>query len=246
LTETWGDDLAYVHDQGYGFHAAACAPGLIELLRPVLERNGVVLEIGCGSGLLTQRLVQAGHRVIATDAAPAMLELARAAVPEAEEIRSLVLPDDPVPPVDAIVGVGHALNYLPDLAAVQRGLAALAGALRPGGLLALDLCDLEWGAARADAVAVGQGRVGADWAIVTQFSRPAPDRFERDLTTFVRLPDGTYRRDDEHHGNVLVDTAAIPSLLREHGMSARVGDSFDDPAHPLPVGLKSIIGRAAA
>jgi SAM-dependent methyltransferase len=245
LTQTWGNDLAYVHDQGYGFHAMDCAPGILRLLEPVRERAGLVLEIGCGSGLLTQRLVQAGHRVIATDAAPAMLELARAAVPEAEEIRSLVLPDDPVPPVDAIVGVGHALNYLPDLAAVQRGLAALAGALRPGGLLALDLCDLEWGTARADAVAVGQGRVGADWAIVTRFSRPAPDRFERDLTTFVRLPDGTYRREDEHHGNVLVDTSAVPAFLGEHGVTAMVGDSFDDPEHPLPAGLKSIVGRAS-
>jgi len=240
---TWRPDLAYVHDQGYGFHATDCAPGILKLLEPVRERGGLVLEIGCGSGLLTRLLVQAGHRVIATDAAPAMLELARAAVPEAEEIRKLVLPDDPVPPVDAIVGVGHALNYLPDVAAVQRGLAALAGALRPGGLLALDLCDLEWGSARAGAV--GQGRVGADWAIVTQFSRPAPDRFERDLTTFVRLPDGTYRRDDEHHGNVLVDTAAVPGLLRDHGVTAVIGDSFDDPEHPLPVGLKSVVGRAA-
>lgn len=244
MTQTWGDDLAYVHDQGYGFHAMDCAPGLLKLLEPVRERAGLVLEIGCGSGLLTQRLVQAGHRVIATDAAPAMLELARAAVPEAEEIRSLVLPDDPIPPVDAIVGVGHALNYLPDLAAVHRGLVALAGALRPGGLLALDLCDLEWGTARADAVTVGQGRVGADWAIVTRFSRPAPDRFDRDLTTFVRLPDGTYRRDEEHHGNVLVDTATVPELLSRHGVTATIGESFDDPEHPLPVGLKSVIGRA--
>ena len=244
MTATWRPDLAYVFDQGYGFHAADCAPGILRLLAPVRERGGLVLEIGCGSGLLTKLLVAAGHRVIATDAAPAMLELARAAAPNAEEIRQLVLPDDPVPPADAIVGVGHALNYLPDLAAVQRGLGALAGALRPGGLLALDLCDLEWGTAREGAVAVGQGRVGEDWAIITRFSRPSPDRFERDLTTFVRQPDGSYRRDDEHHGNVLVDTAAVPALLLGHGVTARIGDSFDDPGHPLPVGLKSVLGVA--
>ncbi|MEU8610403.1 methyltransferase domain-containing protein, partial [Actinoplanes sp. NPDC048791] len=173
-------DLAYVTDQGYGFHAAACAPGILALLEPVRERGGLVLEIGCGTGLLTRFLVQAGHRVVATDAAPAMLELARTAVPGAVDIRTLVLPDEPVPRADAIVGVGHALNYLPDTAAVQRGLAALADALLPGGVLALDLCDLEWGTARADAV--GQGRAGADWAIVTRFSRPAAGRDDRELT----------------------------------------------------------------
>ena len=143
--------LAYVHDQGFGLHAADCAPGILGLLEPVRQRNGLVLEIGCGSGLLTRHLVDAGHRVIATDASPAMLDLARDAVPDAHEIRLLVLPDDPLPTVDAIVGIGHALNYLPDLAAIRRGLAALAAALLPGGLIAIDLCDLEWGAARLGA-----------------------------------------------------------------------------------------------
>jgi SAM-dependent methyltransferase len=236
-------DLAYVHDRGYGFHARDCAPGLLALLEPVRRRGGLVLEIGCGSGLLTKFLVDAGHRVIATDASPAMLDLARAAAPGAEEIRTLVLPDDPIPAVDAIVGVGHALNYLPTLDAIRRALAALADGLLPGGLLALDLCDREWGTARAGAV--GQGRAGDDWAIVTRFSQPAPDRFDRDLTTFVRQADGTYRRDDEHHANVLVDTSAVPELLRERGVTATIGRSFHDEEHPLPIGLMSVIGHRA-
>ncbi|MGX6605040.1 class I SAM-dependent methyltransferase [Micromonosporaceae bacterium Da 78-11] len=235
------EDLAYVFDRGYGFHAADCAPGLLALLEPVRRRGGLVLEIGCGSGLLTGHLVRAGHRVIATDASPAMLELARRAAPDAEDIRTLTLPDDPVPTVDAVVGVGHALNYLPDQASIRRALGALADAVRPGGLLAVDLCDLDWGAGRADAV--GQGRVGDDWAIVTRFSRPAADRFDRELTTFVRQADGSYRRDDEYHRNVLVDTSTVPAMLADHGIIATVGGSFDDDGHPLPAGLRSIIGR---
>lgn len=235
-------DLAYVFDQDYGFHAEACAPGILALLEPVRARRGLVLEIGCGSGLLTKRLVDAGHRVIATDASPAMLDLTREAVAGAEDIRTLVLPDDPIPPADAIVGIGHALNYLPDAAAIQRGLTGLAAALRPGGLLAVDLCDLEWGTARQGAMA--QGRVGDDWAIVTRFSRPAPERFDRDLTTFVREADGSYRRDDEHHASILLDTSLVPALLHDHGVTATVGTSFNDDDHPLPIGLRSIIGWA--
>ncbi len=71
-------DLALVHDRGFGFHAEMCAPGILARLEPVRERGGLVLEVGCGSGLLTRYLVDAGHRVLATDASPAMLELARA------------------------------------------------------------------------------------------------------------------------------------------------------------------------
>jgi SAM-dependent methyltransferase len=237
----YGRDLAYVFDQGYGFHADACAPGLLGLLEPVRARQGLVLEIGCGSGLLTKRLVDAGHRVMATDASPAMLELTRAAVAGAEDIRTLVLPDDPIPKADAIVGIGHALNYLADAAAVHRGLAALADALLPGGLLAVDLCDLEWGTARQGAMA--QGRIDDDWAIITRFNQPTPERFDRDLTTFVRRPDGSYRREDEHHENVLIDTTLLPPFLREHAVTATIGRSFNDDFHPLPTGLRSIIGH---
>jgi SAM-dependent methyltransferase len=234
-------DLAYVFDRGYGFHAEACAPGILALLENVQARQGLVLEIGCGSGLLTKRLVEAGHRVIATDASPAMLDLTRDAAGGAEDIRTLFLPDDPIPAVDAIVGIGHALNYLADAAAVRRGLVALADALLPGGLLAVDLCDLEWGTARRGDMA--QGRVGDDWAIITKFSQPTPDRFDRDLTTFVRGADGSYRREDEHHGNILIDTSSVPALLRERGVTATIGSSFNDDNHPLPVGLHSIVGH---
>lgn len=43
-----------------------------------------VLEIGCGTGSVTARLVDAGARVTALDQAPAMLEQARARLPESD------------------------------------------------------------------------------------------------------------------------------------------------------------------
>jgi SAM-dependent methyltransferase len=124
-------DLARVHDLGFGFHADACAPGILAILHPIREHGGLVVELGCGSGRLTRHLVAAGHRVIAADASSAMLDLARAHVPNAEDIRVLVLPDDPIPAADAIVSVGHVLSYLPDEAAIERGLTAICRALRP-------------------------------------------------------------------------------------------------------------------
>jgi SAM-dependent methyltransferase len=235
-------DLALVHHKGFGFHAEMCAPGILEILDPVRRRGGLVVEIGCGSGLLTEKLVAAGHRVVATDASPAMLELVRESVSGALEIRRLTLPDDPLPTADAIVGIGHALNYLADADAVDRGLLALARALSPGGVLALDICDREWGSARRELTS--QGRVGEDWAIVSRFSVPSPDRFVRLMTTFLRRDDGTWRRDDERHDNVLVDTDGIPALLASEGVEVEVRPSFG--AEQLPVGLRAIVGGRPA
>jgi SAM-dependent methyltransferase len=232
-------DLARVHHLGFAFHAEACAPGILELLEPIKARQGLVVEIGCGSGLLTEHLIAAGHRVVATDASPAMLELARQLVPNAEDIRPLVLPHDPIPTADAVVGVGHALNYLPTRADVERALASIAQALRPDGVLALDLCDLEWGRARFDAPNLG--RVADDWAIVTRFSIPTPDRFVREMAIFSRNDNGSWRRDDERHDNVLVDTSVVPELLEQHGVVARVAPAFG--TETLPDGLRAIIGH---
>jgi SAM-dependent methyltransferase len=232
------DDLALVHHRGFAFHAEAGAPGILALLEPVRKRNGLVLEIGCGSGLLTAELVGAGHRVIASDASPAILRLARDVAPGAEEFRRLTLPDDPIPEVDAVVGVGHALNYLPSADALTRALLALARALRPGGVLAIDVCDLEWGSSRRGDN--NMGRVEEDWAIISRFSTPSPDLYVREMTIFVRNEDGSWRRDDERHDNVLIDTAEVPALLASEGLEVKVQSSFGTEV--LPVGLRALLG----
>lgn len=232
-------ELALVHHLGFGFHGDRCAAGVLRILEPVRARGGLVVELGCGSGSLTKHLVDAGHRVVATDASPAMLDLARRHAPGAEEFRLLALPDDPVPAADAVVSVGHVMSYLPDAESLDRGLVAAAQALVPDGVLAVDLCDLEWGEARRDAPNLG--RVGDDWAIVTEFSLPSRDRFVRQMAVFVRNDDGSWRRDDERHDNVLVDTTQVPALLARHGVEARVAPSFG--GEELPVGLRAVIGR---
>lgn len=232
-------DLALVHHLGFGFHADACAPGILALLEPVRECGGLVLELGCGSGRLTRHLVDAGHRVVATDASPAMLELARQTASGAAEIRLLALPDDPLPECDAIVSTGHVLSYLTDEAAVDRALLATGQALRPGGVLAIDLCDLRWGEARGDTP--NYSRVEDDWAIVTRFSLPRSDLFVREISAFLRNDDGTWRRDDERHENVLVDTNRIPALLVGVGVDADVRASFG--REELPDGLVVVFGR---
>ncbi|HEX5016077.1 MAG TPA: class I SAM-dependent methyltransferase [Actinomycetes bacterium] len=230
-------DLARIHHLGFGFHADLCASGILDLLSDVRERDGLVLEFGCGSGHLTRYLVDAGHRVMATDASPAMLELARENLGDAADLQRLTLPDEPVPPADAIVSIGHALSYLPDEEAVDRAIVALARALRPGGVMAFDLCDVEWGRHRRGERAAGW--VGDDWAIITEFPFEGEDRYIREMTTFTEQPDGSYRRGHERHHNVLVDTSVIPGRLQSLGLRAEVRPAFGD--EQLPVGLVVVV-----
>jgi SAM-dependent methyltransferase len=211
-------DLARIHHLGFGFHAEACAPGILALLEPV--RGGLVVELGCGSGLLTRHLVDAGHAV------------------GAQEIRQLVLPDDPIPEADAIVSVGHALSYLPTADAIDRALISAAGSLRPGGVFAIDLCDLTY--VEAQHVPDVKTWIEDDWALITRRSAPTPDTFIREMTMFTRNDDATWRRDDERHDNILIDTSRVPPLLAEHGVDATVGSAFG--SEKLPDGLHTVIG----
>jgi SAM-dependent methyltransferase len=233
-------DLARVHHEGFSFHASKVAPGVISILAPVRETGGLVVEFGCGSGLLTAELVAAGFRVVATDASPAMIDLARQVVPDAEAHLVVALPDDALPEGDAFVGVGHPISYLPSLDAIHEALVAMADALRPGGILAFDVCDFSYAEARVDDLS-SRGWVDDDWALITQFSLPARDQFVREMTIFTRNDDGTWRRDEERHDNVLLDVATIPPLLAEHGVDAEVRDAFG--TERLPPGLKVIVGR---
>lgn len=229
-----GDDEGYyrealsrIHHEAFGFHADACAPGILDLLDDVRSRDGLVLEIGCGSGLLTRHLVDAGLRVVASDASTAMLDIARRHVPDALEHRLLALPSDEVPECDAIVSTGHALSYLPDRGQLEAALVACARALRPGGVLALDLEDLD--TRDAQMARPPASWVRDDWAMVTERASDAPDHYARLMTMFVREPDGRYRREFERHDNVLVDVeAVVRPLLEGEGLEVDIGTSFGD------------------
>lgn len=129
----YGPDLASIHHIGFSGYSDLCGPGVIEQLDAVLQKGSTVLELGCGSGGLTRQLIDPGYTVIATDASPDMLDIAREEVPGAD-VRRLTLPDDPFPSADAVVSVGHTLNYLESAETIGRTLVEAARALRPGGV----------------------------------------------------------------------------------------------------------------
>ena len=79
-------------------------------------------------------------------------------------------------------------------------------------------------------------------AIITERSTPSPDLFVRQMAVFMRNEDGSWRRDDERHVNVLIDTARVRPFLAEHGVRATIGDSFGGGVELLR-GLHTIIGH---
>ena len=139
-----------------------------------------VLEIGCGTGAITARLVDRGASVTALDQNPEMLEQARARLADASGAVTWI--ERTASEIDALPEAGFdaavAGLCLSEMSAVERAyvLRGLARCLRPGGVLAV-----------ADEVRPRQGwhrvlhallrgpQAALAWLIAGTLSRPIPD-----------------------------------------------------------------------
>ncbi|WP_037908141.1 class I SAM-dependent methyltransferase [Actinacidiphila yeochonensis] len=120
--------LTYDASRGGVPRAGAAARAVLALL-PSGTRT--LLDVGCGTGLVTERLTRPGLRVVALDASPGMARLAAGRVGPGlvlGDCRRLPFADGSL---DAVCAV-WLLHLLPDAAAV---VAECARVLRPGGVL---------------------------------------------------------------------------------------------------------------
>ena len=106
------------------------------VVHPMLEAlpAGVALDAACGTGRHAAKLAELGHSVIGVDTTEAMLDVARAKVPDADFRRGRL---EDLPLDDASVDVitcSLALTHVPDLGPVMREFARV---LRLGGAVVL-------------------------------------------------------------------------------------------------------------
>lgn len=193
-----------------------------------------MVELGCGSGILTRQLLRDGHRVIGVDQSAAMLRIARKHAPGAKFVRASLL-DFELPGCDAVFAVGEVFNYLFDRRNGPKALARLFkriyAALRPGGVFAFDLATPGRGGGVGSRTRLIEGR---DWIILLQtHERRRPATLTRRIICFRRIG-RTYRRSDETHDLRLYPAVAIKRALRDAGFAVRVSRSYGTFRLPAP------------
>ncbi|HEX2739930.1 MAG TPA: methyltransferase domain-containing protein, partial [Rubrobacter sp.] len=205
------------------------APGILEILARNGIRDGLVVDLGCGSGQWARELVDAGYRVLGIDISEDMIELSRRRVPEAE-FRVGSLFDADIPPCGAVTAISEVLNYLFDEEA--GGLRPLFGrvfeALAPGGVFVFDVL----GPGQVPPGTTAKGfRVGEDWAVLSEREEDSGrGTMTRRIVSFRKVGEH-YRRDDEVHRVRLYDPSELSAELGEAGFRVNTVRAYGD--YPL-------------
>src|SRR5918998_4495806 len=91
MTDAYRQDLAYIHDVGFGHLATNAAQVLLDALRRSGIVKGQVIDLCCGSGLLARELTAAGYEVLGIDISEALLDMARERLPSAHFRKESIL-----------------------------------------------------------------------------------------------------------------------------------------------------------
>ncbi|MGE2835100.1 class I SAM-dependent methyltransferase [Mycobacterium sp. SMC-4] len=179
----------------YWNHNTAYHPWLISIAE---EHRGDVLDVGCGDGLLAQRLVPVSRSVTAIDPDPAPLRLARTRLAGRADVRQVSFQEyGPVQPRFDLITFVATVHHM-DLRA---SLCKARDLLRPGGELAIvglsantSVADWVWSALCLPAVRLGSRIHGETRDIGVAVARPAESLREIRRITDDVLPDAAVRR----------------------------------------------------
>ena len=221
IVSGYREDLAYIHDVGFGHFANNATPGLLEMLRRRGPACGLVVDLGCGSGIWAQQLCATGYRVLGIDQSRAMLAIARKRVPEAL-FRHVSFVTAKLPRCVAVTALGECFNYLFDRRNSKRRLLGLFqrvyNSLLPGGIFIFDVAGP--GCVRGRGIQRKYWE-GKDWLV---FVATDADQRRKHLTrriTSFRKVGSLYRRDDEVHRLRLLARSELAEQLRSCGFRVR-------------------------
>jgi SAM-dependent methyltransferase len=241
MNEWYKEDLAYIHDTGHSKYAIESAPGILEILNQNNIRSGLIVDLGCGSGLSALELIKADYRVRGVDISESLIAIARTRVPSAEfRVESMFKTD--IPSCNAVISIGECFNYLFDVDNNSQMLVQLFDriyrALTPGGVFIFDIA--EPGQVMPGKTTKGFTE-GNDWIVLVEKEEAqAPSILIRRIITLRKVGDN-YRRDDEVHHLRLYQATDVAEKLRQVGFQVQIMRSYGQ--YQLPEAHAAFIAR---
>lgn len=226
MASLYQDDLAYIHDAGFGDFARDAAPGILDMMASHGVRSGLVVDLGCGSGILTAELLRAGYEALGVDASPAMITLAKKRAPNAKFVCAS-LTDFKFPPCGAVLAVGEPLSYAfsgePGMAKPGALLHRIRRALRPGGLLIFDVAAPAPLPELRERSGMSEGK---DWTLFFHSAELPGDKLLRRRIITFRKTGALYGRSEEVHELRLFTPGSLVRELTRKAFEIRLLRSY--------------------
>ncbi|MEM7066054.1 MAG: class I SAM-dependent methyltransferase [Cyanobacteria bacterium P01_B01_bin.77] len=240
MTDYYKEDLTYIHDVGYSDHACQAATGILTILSENNVHDGLIVDLGCGSGLSALEFVKAGYRVLGIDISQAMIGLARARVPSANfQVASLFKAE--IPACQVVTAIGECLNYLFDPGNNNKLLLQLFEriyqALIPGGVFIFDIA----GPGQVNQNKHQHFNEGNDWLVLVEKEENSESSILTRRIITLRQVGEYYRRDDEIHNVRLYSSTTIAHQLRQVGFKIQTMHSYGK--YQLPKAHAAFIAR---
>lgn len=243
MKEWYKEDLAYIHDVGFSDYALKSAPGILEILVQNKILEGLVVDLGCGSGLWAQELAKANYHVLGVDISESMIDIARKRVPDAEFLVESLFKAE-IPACNAVTSIGECLNYLFDSNNDQQVLTQLFvriyNALNPGGIFIFDILEAEAEQVIPKTTKKGFTQ-GGDWIVLVEKEEDQQQGIlTRRIITFRKVGE-YYRRDDEVHQQRLYKATDIAQGLEQVGFQVQIMHSYGQ--YNLPKAHAAFVAR---
>ena len=200
------------------------------LLRDSGIRDGLVLDLGCGTGNITERLAKAGYDMIGVDASEDMLSCALKKRDSSgsdilylqQDMRSFELYGT----VWAVVSLCDSMNYILDYGDLVKVFRLVNNYLDPGGVFIFDMNTIYKYREVLGEQTIAENR--EDCAFIWDNYYYGQERVnEYDLNIFVREQNGLYRKYREIHYQKGYEPQQVCALLEEAGLKVRaVYDAF--------------------
>jgi len=194
---------------------------IINILKKHGIEDGLVLELGCGTGQMTRLLSDAGYDMIGVDMSEDMLSVAMA---ENEEGKILYLNQDMrefelYGTVRAVVSVCDSMNYIIDDEDMLQVLKLVNNYLDPKGIFVFDINTIYKYEELLGEKTICENR--EDGSFIWENFYDKEERInEYDLTIYSRLEEDEelYERFEEVHYQRAYDLAEMKELIEEAGM----------------------------
>ena len=200
-----------------------CSGRIIQILSAYGIRDGLVLDLGCGTGSMTELLAGAGYDMIGVDASEEMLELAYEKRAESGHDILYLLQDmrefELYGTVRAIVSVCDSLNYITEEEELLHVFRLVRNYLDPDGVFFFDMNTIYKYSEMLGETTIAENREEGSF-IWENYYDPEEQLNQYDLTLYIRDEDDRYTRFEETHIQKAYALERVLELLQQAGMKA--------------------------